>query len=534
MGEQSLVRGRMATSIVQEVQIPTLPVECFAPLIGKRWTERMHAAIKQAQVLLSGRSVWNISSTATGGGVAEILQTYLAYERGAGINARWAVIQGDLEFFTITKRLHNGLHGGYGDGGPLAEHEHEHYFNILRRNAEDLCALVRPRDVVILHDPQTAGLILAMRQSGARVIWRCHVGQDTTNEAVEHAQKFLRPYLEAAHAFIFSRAAYVPSWLDSDRVHIIPPSIDAFSVKNQSMKPSTVHAIMASIGLLDISSGNKTLVRSGQLRTGPLADLRTDFTRQDGSLGRVHRRADIVYADRLPGPNVPIVVQVSRWDRLKDMIGVMHGFVDCIDGLGNAHLMLVGPNVQGVTDDPEGGEVLAECIAAWRNLPYAKRSRVHIVCLPMDDIEENAAMVNAIQRHAAVIVQKSLHEGFGLTVTEAMWKGRPIVASAVGGIQDQIVNGKHGLLVTDPTDLEAFGSALRRLLTDRALAQNLGRNARRRTIAHFLGSRQLVQHVDLFTAVEEGGPSLSWKEASPLNSNGNCSPFFERTSVPVV
>jgi trehalose synthase len=202
----------------------------------------------------------------------------------------------------------------------------------------------------------------------------------------------------------------------------------------------------------------------------------------------------------------------------------MQGFVEHLDTLANAQLMLVGPNVHGVADDPEGGEVLAECLAAWHKLPLAQRSRVHIVCLPMEDIEENAAMVNAIQRHAAVIVQKSLHEGFGLTVTEAMWKGRPIVASAVGGIQDQISSGKHGLLITDPTDLRAFAQALQCLLSDRALARNLGRNARRRAITHFLGSRQLVRHADLLTTIEGHVPGPIWEKVS-FSNNGYNRPF---------
>jgi trehalose synthase len=186
------------------------------------------------------------------------------------------------------------------------------------------------------------------------------------------------------------------------------------------------------------------------------------------------------------------------------MIGVMRGFVRYLEGSAKSHLVLAGPDIRGVADDPEGKEVLEECIVAWRNLPETKRSRVHLVCLPMANIEENAAMVNALQRHAAVIVQKSLHEGFGLTVTEAMWKGRSIVASAVGGIQDQIVDGKHGLLLKDPTDLEALGNALQRLLPDPAFARRLGRNARRRAIANFLVPRHLMQYAELLTALHLG------------------------------
>jgi trehalose synthase len=136
-------------------------------------------------------------------------------------------------------------------------------------------------------------------------------------------------------------------------------------------------------------------------------------------------------------------------------------------------------------------------VAAWRALPHGHRRRIHLASLPMADIEENAAIVNALQRHAAVVVQKSLHEGFGLTVTEAMWKGRPVLASAAGGIQDQIVDGEHGLLLQDPTDLAAFGSALERLLSNPALAQQLGANARKRVQDEYLGVRHLAQYAAL-------------------------------------
>jgi len=222
--------------------------------------------------------------------------------------------------------------------------------------------------------------------------------------------------------------------------------------------------VLKHIGLLD--------------RTVANGDL--DFTRLDGSEGRVVRRANIIQTNPVPGWNVPTVVQVSRWDPLKDMAGVMRGFTDRIAGMGDSHLVLVGPDVSGVTDDPEGAQVLEECIARWHKLPRKAKDRVHLVCLPMDDIEENAVMVNAIQRHAAIVVQKSLHEGFGLTVTEAMLKGRPVIASAVGGIQDQVVDGFHGLLLEKPSDTLAMGAAIQRLLDNHGLARRLRRNARRR------------------------------------------------------
>jgi trehalose synthase len=176
------------------------------------------------------------------------------------------------------------------------------------------------------------------------------------------------------------------------------------------------------------------------------------------------------------------------------MQGVMDGFAEHVDPSLGAHLLLAGPAVTGVADDPEAAEVLEECTERWRALPHAARGRIHLACTPMADPDEAAAIVNALQRHAAVVVQKSIAEGFGLTVAEAMWKARPIVASAVGGIVDQIVSGAHGLLVTDPRDLVSFGTAVETLLRERTEAARLGANARARANAEFLGDRHLEQY----------------------------------------
>ena len=163
------------------------------------------------------------------------------------------------------------------------------------------------------------------------------------------------------------------------------------------------------------------------------------------------------------------------------------------------------PDTSGVTDDHEGAEVLAECVELWRAQPAAARTRVHLCSLPMDDIDENAHLVNALQRHAAVVVQKSLVEGFGLTVTEPMWKSRPVVASRIGGIQDQIVDGESGLLLDDPEDLDAFATLVRSVLEDDMLAMRLGSAARERVREHFLGDRHLIQYVELFDLLVHGG-----------------------------
>ena len=164
-----------------------------------------------------------------------------------------------------------------------------------------------------------------------------------------------------------------------------------------------------------------------------------------------------------------------------------------------AHLVLAGPAVTGVSDDPEGEAVWDETVAAWRALSTSNRARIHLACIPMDDPVENAIVINALQRHAAVVVQKSLAEGFGLTVAEAMWKTRPVVATAVGGIVDQVIPGETGLLVDDPHDLEALGAAVDRLLRDPADAERLAHNGRRHIEQRFLGDRHLLQYAELLT-----------------------------------
>jgi trehalose synthase len=208
------------------------------------------------------------------------------------------------------------------------------------------------------------------------------------------------------------------------------------------------------------------------------------FRRADGTPARVNRAARIVQEEPLP-PRAALIAQVSRWDRLKDPTGVLRCFEHHL-GDPSAHLVLAGPDVEAVTDDPEGAEVLAEVRAIRDAMEERSRWRVHLVSLPMDDLEENAAMVNAIQRRAAVVVQKSIAEGFGLTVAEAMWKAKPVVASKVGGIQDQIVDGESGFLVGDPTDLAAVAAAIERPLADERLAARVGGAARERVQKNFL------------------------------------------------
>jgi trehalose synthase len=412
-----------------------------------------------------------------------MLQALLAYGRGAGVDTRWLTLEGTPEFFRITKRIHNLLHGSPGDGGPLGDAERATYEAVLADNLESLRSQVRAGDVVLAHDPQTAGMIAGIRDVGAHVVWRCHVGKDTANEQTDVAWAFLRPYVDAAAALIFSRSAFVPDWVDDNMVWIIPPSLDPFTAKNADIPPGDVEAVLHHAGLA------VTTERHGRFL----------FHRRDGSTGVVRPHTGLIDGNQLVPGHARLVLQVSRWDHLKDMAGVLTGFADHLSDLpDDVHLMLAGPETAGVTDDPEGAEVLEECRSLRLERPPEVQKRIHLCSIPMDDIDENAFLVNALQRHATVVVQKSLIEGFGLTVTEPMWKARPVIASKVGGIQDQIVDGESGILLEDPADLEAYAAALDKVLRDDTFAAALGEAARERVRDRYLGDRHLMQYVDLF------------------------------------
>ena len=411
------------------IQVPVEPadIERYRPLLGEPLWSEFSRSMSELASALHRRTVWNVNSTAQGGGVAELLVSLIPYGRGAGIDERWVVIEGSAEFFDVTKRLHNLLHG-----------------------VSSLADLIKAGDIVIVHDPQSAGLVPGLSAAGAIVIWRSHVGVDEPNDFVRAAWKLLEPYLDSASAFVFSRRSYVWDQLDASKVQIIAPCIDAFATKNRELTDAEMARLVAAAGVA------------------------TD--------GR-------------------IVLQVSRWDRLKDPLGVMRSFADHVAPLTtDTCLVLAGPAATSVRDDPEQPEVLQELLAQQQALDASIASRVLIAQLPMEDLDENAAMVNALQRRADVVVQKSLAEGFGLTVAEAMWKSRAVVASDVGGIADQIEDGTSGLLV-EPKDLEAFGRAVTDLVNDRELAARMGAAARERIREQFLGPRHLMQQGSLIRSL---------------------------------
>ncbi|MFI9555571.1 glycosyltransferase [Nonomuraea endophytica] len=464
---------------VYEVPLREVPLAPYEEVMGARRVERLRVEAGWVRRMLGGRTVWNINSTAAGGGVAELLHTLGPLARAAGLDVRWLVIDGDAEFYAIAKRLVSRLYGIAGDGGPLGPAELRHYRQAMAANAERLARHIHPGDFVIVHDAQPAGLIERVRERGATVVWRCHIGSDRPNEHTREGGEFVRRFVAHADATVFSTPGHVPDWAPSPQ--LIAPSVDPCGPKNMDLSPDVARAVLAATGVV---ARDREPPLTVPVPIGPPAEVR--------------RAALALREGPPPAPDLPMVVQVSRWDRLKDMTGVLDAFIASgVDG----YLTLAGADVSGVADDPEATDVYEECRRVWHALPEEHRRRCQLLCLPMDDLRENAVVVNALQRHATVVVQKSLAEGFGLTATEAMWKSRPLLASAVGGLRDQVKDGESGLLLPDPHDVGAAAAGIRRLFGDHAFARRLGDNARARVHEHYLPDRQLLDWMRVIESV---------------------------------
>ena len=466
-------------SALQHVNVEAMDPQRFESVLSVGEFEALRYLIADAARGLHGRVIWNVNSTANGGGVAEMLRPLLGYCRGLGVDARWAVISGNPEFFLITKRIHNRLHG-------FARRR----WSAGRRRARDL----RP------HPGRQRGRAGRARASGgrrdpprspnrrSRAVSAPDGGDgDLALPCRSRQCERLRPWCMELPAWIRGRGSPIRvlargfAWegLPRERITVIHPSIDAFSPKNADQSIEQSRAILSKAGIVP------------QYDTDPAT-----FTRSDGTPGRIDRPAAIVEDEPL-GPEDRLVVQVSRWDGLKDPLGVLGAFAQHVDAASGAHLLLAGPSTEAVADDPEGAQVLASVVDAWHALPGEVRRRVHVASLPMEDSEENAAIVNSVQRAASVVIQKSLAEGFGLTVAEAMWKERPVVASRIGGIRDQIDDGRSGLLISDPRDLKKVGEAVGGLLADRERADRMGPAARVRVQQHFLGPQHLGRYFEV-------------------------------------
>ena len=401
-------------------------LEEYRPIVG----EGVIAELRLLGERLSDRSILNVNSTRVGGGVAEILNRLVPLLQEVGVDARWDVIRGTQEFFDLTKRLHNALHGKH----DIFSAQDREIFN--HATEQNLASLDLGADIVFIHDPQPAGLIRAKRDLSNKWIWRCHI--DVSSPA-PGAWEFIAPTVEKYDLSVFSAPQFSRE-LPIPEV-LIAPSIDPLSDKNRELRDSEIEQVLKRIG------------------------IRSDK---------------------------PIVTQVSRFDRFKDPMGVIDAFrlarerVDC-------QLILAGG---GATDDPEGAQVLRE--ARER---ASDDNDIHIVDLPPTSNVE----INAIQRASTVVIQKSLKEGFGLTVSEALWKGKPVIAGAVGGIPLQITHKYSGIL-THTVEGTAFW--IKMLLSAPEFAAKLGENGREHVRNNFLLTRHMRDYLLAFLYLESPHESV--------------------------
>ncbi|PQA85978.1 glycosyl transferase family 1 [Marinicaulis flavus] len=373
---------------------------------------------KKAQQI-SDVHIVNVNSTYYGGGVAEILSSLTLLMNAAGVQTGWRVIEGRPDYFSVTKKMHNALQG---EDINLSELKQDIYEEVVFENA---MRMHLDHDIVIVHDPQPLPLIRHFRKK-APWIWRCHVDMTRPNQEL---WSYLAPFIEKYDAVVFSLPEYAQKLTTPQR--FIMPAINPFSTTNKQLSEDEIADRFAHYG------------------------IPTDL---------------------------PLVVQVSRFDKWKDPQGVIDAFKIARKEV-DATLVLIG-NV--ATDDPEGQEV-------FESLCHCAEERIIILSVP------DSALVNALQQRAAVVLQKSLREGFGLTVTEAMWKGVPVIGGDVGGIRRQIEDGVNGFLVES---VEEAAERIVRLLKDKKLRERIGANAKQSVRSRFLLTRLAEDWLDLVGAFE--------------------------------
>jgi trehalose synthase len=432
---------------------------------------------------LERRRVWMVNSTSRGGGVAELLPPLLALLRELGVDANWLVMETDNpEFFQLTKRLHNLIHG-QGDAN-LGKAEHELYDKVSRDTAKAIARHISPGDVLVVHDPQPMGAGAILRKEmDIAAIWRCHIGLDRETPETRAAWAFLDGWASAYDHAVFTAPEYIPSCL-AGRATIIHPAIDPLSHKNRDLP---VHKL---VGIL----ANGALIKApGPMLTSSFPEP-AERLQRDGTWAPATEPEDIGLLYR------PIVTQVSRWDRLKGFLPLMEGFTILKRDLKNrtglearhrralqlVRMVLAGPDPASIEDDPEGREVLAELCDSYAGLSPEFQNDIAIISLPMGSEKYNALLVNALQRCSDIVAQNSLQEGFGLTATEAMWKHAAIMGSHAAGLRQQIRPGLDGCLVTNPQDPREIADTLDELLRNQRKREALGRSAQQRVHDDFL------------------------------------------------
>jgi trehalose synthase len=392
----------------------------YVPIVGAEVIGQLHRLAER----LGPRRFVHVNSTRSGGGVAEILSRVVPLLNQVGLEVEWEVIEGDPDFFEVTKSFHNALQG---EDVRLSQTMLEHYQNINRENAR---RFTWEADFVLIHDPQPAWLINEIRPQAKHWIWRCHIDVSRPNRKV---WKYLQEIVSQYDASVFSMAKFSQNLPHPQ--YLIRPSIDPLSEKNRDLAPEEVQAVLERL--------------------------------------QIER-------------DKPIILQVSRFDSFKDPLGVIQAF-RMVRKHTPCKLVLAGGEA---TDDPEGPLTLAEVMEAAHGEPD-----IRVLLLPPDAHHE----VNALQHAADIILQKSTREGFGLTVTEAMWKGKPVIGGAVGGIVLQIRDYNTGFLVNSP---EGCAFRIRYLLHRPDLAARMGKLAREFVREHFLITRNIRDYLTLLSLQE--------------------------------
>lgn len=386
--------------------------------------------LRQLAATLKGMKVVHVNSTRQGGGVAEILSWLIPLQRELGMDARWEVISGKNEFYQCTKHFHNALQG---HPALIAESLLKAYEETNRDAAEELGPVLRDADMVFIHDPQPAALLKHFPAHKGKWIWRCHIDASHPYRPV---WKYLRGIVAGYDASIFSLADFVQ--MLPHTVYLVPPSIDPLSEKNMELGREEIQDVFARFGI---------------------------------------------------DPVRPMMLQVSRFDRFKDPIGVIEAYRQATAFIPALQLVLAGG---GASDDPEGEAVLAEVRTAAQADPD-----IHILLLPPDAHRT----INALQRAADFVLQKSLKEGFGLTVAEAMWKGKPVIGGDTGGIRLQVINHHTGFLVNSP---EGAALRIRYLLHHREKLMEMGNKAREFVRQNFLITRHVREYLTLMVGLMHG------------------------------
>jgi trehalose synthase len=445
---------------------------------------------------LKDRTVWMVNSTAKGGGVAEMLPRVVKMLTDLGLPTRWAVIGSDRpEFFRLTKRIHNLIHGV--SDSNLTGEDRALYEAVNRKNAKALAKLLKPDDIVVVHDPQPLAMgAFLKRELGVRTVWRCHIGLDRHLPETRAAWTFLKPYAETYDLAVFSAPEYIPDYL-AGRSTIIHPGVDPVGHKNRELSPHKLVGILCNAGLKRERHPVLT-PRFGDVAQRLRPDGRFTAANGEDEIGLLYR---------------PVVTQISRWDQLKGFRPLLDGFVRLKGYLADGHelserhrrrlevlrLVLAGPDPASVQDDPEAQAVLESLVAAYAGLDGALQEDIALLVLPMASRKENALMVNALQRCSTVIVQNSLQEGFGLTATEAMWKGVPVVGSHAHGLRQQIRSGIDGTITQDPTDPDEIARRLSDILEDPTMRTRMARSAQKRVRNEFLVFMQLCRWLRALT-----------------------------------